>query len=528
MAESFENIIQVFKSIPTGKKISFAITFTILMGGFAALLFWANRPDYQVLFSNLDTDDAARITEKLQENGTQFQLKDGGNAILVPREMVYQLRLDLASDGLPRGTSVGFEIFDEISFGTTEFVQKMRYQQALQGELARTIMEFDAINQARVHIVAAGDSLFAEPEKPATASVVIRPNSGMTLDQRQLQGIINLVACAVEGLQTENVTVVDMKGGLLSKGDDADSVGDISSSQFEYQKKIESSYEKQIQTMLEPVVGTNNVVARVSAEVDLRQVNISEETYDPDNVVVRSEQVQKESSTNGSSLSSGSPDLKYEVSQGLGQEIDTTSSNFQKENSIVNYEINKVNTHIIDTSGDIKRLSAAVIIDGPYVSEEDEDGNITQKFVGRDRKEMSTFEDIVKKAIGFDEERGDQVTVSNISFSIQKSDLPSLPESSPDWFNYIRKGGKPFFNIVLVIFFFLIAIRPFKKWLNQTSEYVAAKALTQGGGEGESQQDAQTAQLQMRQDSKMKLLEATRENPDIAADILKNWMNEVS
>lgn len=526
MAGSVESIVDLFKNLPTGKLISLAVTIIMVVGGFVAILIWANRPEYQVLFSNLDTRDAAKITEKLQENRTPFQLKDGGRAVLVPNDMVYQLRLELASEGIPRGSSVGFEILDDISFGTTEFVQKLRYQQALQGELARTIMQFDAIDQARVHIVPAGDSLFAEPEKPATASIVIRSYPGRSLNQQQLQGIINLVACAVEGLKPENVSIVDMEGGMLSKGYDEDSVGNLSRRQFEFRRKIEDNYEKQIQTMLEPVVGVNHVVARVTAEIDLKQVNITEEKFDPDSVVVRSEQREKEISTDSGKLPSGSPDLKYDVYQsGVETEVSSSSNRFEKENSVINYEINRVNRQVIDTAGEIKRLSAAVIIDGPYVTEEDPDGNMIQKFVPRDRKQMRTFEDIVKKAVGFNEERGDQVTVSNIAFSIPKESMPELPESHPDLFGYAKKLSKPLLNIGLILIFFIIAIRPFKRWLSQTSEYVATKALPQGE---EPESDGYTAELEMRQKNKQKLIEATKNNPDVAADIIKTWINEVS
>ncbi|MBW2610019.1 MAG: flagellar M-ring protein FliF [Deltaproteobacteria bacterium] len=525
MAITGENFIQVLKAIPPGKMISFSIIVSIVVGGFIALLLWTNRPDYQVLFSNLDTGDAAKISEKLKEKRVLFQLKDGGRAILVPDDMVYQLRLELASEGIPTGSSVGFEIFDEISFGTTEFVQKLKYQQALQGELARTIMQFDVIDQARVHIVASGDSLFAEPERPSTASVVIRPQAGRTLNQRQLQGIINLVACAVKGLKPENVTVVDMSGGMLSKGHDEDGVGDRSNAQFDYQKKIEDNYIKRIQTMLEPVVGLNRVVARVSAEVDFRQINISEEKFDPDSVVIRSEQRQQESSSSGKTLPSGSPDMKYQVYQSQEGSTESSVGNFKRENSVINYEINKVNRQIIDSVGDIKRLSAAVIIDGPYVSEKDAEGNIVQKFAPRSRKEMKSFEDIIKKVIGFNEARGDQVNVSNISFSLQEEE-ESFIESKPGWMSYVKKRSKPVFNILLVLLFFLLAIRPFKRWLNQTGEYVSTLALRQGK-EG-SGLDSQTDELQMRQNSRQQLIDVTKKNPDVAADIIKTWINEVT
>lgn len=522
MPENFKNIIDMFNAIPLGRKISFVITFLILIGGLIAILLWANKTEYQVLFSNLDTTDAGEITQRLSEDRTPYQLKDGGTAILVPSDQVYQLRLNFASEGLPKGNNVGFEVFDDMSFGTTEFVQRLKYQQALQGELARTIMQFDSIDRARVHIVQAGDSLFAEPEEQATASVVIRMKQGKTLDQKQLQGIINLVACAVEGLKPNNVTVVDMAGGMLSKAGDEDTVSMMTATQYDYKKKIESGYEKQIQTMLEKVVGVNKVVARVSADIDLKQINTSEETYDPDSAVIRSEQHQLENSTEAVSTAQGSPDLQYEVYQTEG-ETDTEGDKYSKSNSVINYEISKVNRQILDTSGNIKRLSAAVIIDGTYVDEIGEDGKVVQTYMARGRKEMNTFEDIVKKAIGFDEERGDQVTVSNISFSLPQEEM-GLSEEETKLVDYAKKTYRPLINIGLIVLFLLIAIRPLKKLFTSASELATVKSLQQGASE---LPEPSSVELQMRQNNKQRLLEATKKNPDVAADIIKNWINEV-
>jgi len=523
MPENLKNIIEMFRAIPLGRKISFAVTFLVLMGGFAAIFLWTNKTEYQVLFSNLDTTDAASITQKLSEDKTPYQLKDGGTAVLVPSDQVYQLRLDFASEGLPKGDNVGFEVFDNMSFGTTEFVQKLKYQQALQGELARTIMQFDSIDKARVHIVQAGDSLFAEPEKQATASVVIRLKQGKALDQKQLQGIINLVACAVEGLKPSNVTVVDMAGGMLSKAGEEDTISAMTATQYDYKKKIESGYEKQIQTMLEQVVGANKVVARVSADIDLRQISTSEESYDPDSQVVRSEQRQSESSTESIKTAQGSPDLQYEVYQTEG-ETESTGEKYSKSNEVINYEISKTNTQILDTSGDIKRLSAAVIIDGTYIEQTGEDGNPVQTYMARDSKEMKTFEDIVKKAIGFDDSRGDQVTVSNISFNMPKEDLSAVEDES-SLMDYAKKGYKPLINIGLIVLAVLILIRPLKKLLSSTNEYASVRALHKGEAQP---MESMNAELQLRQNNKQHLLEVTRKNPDVAADIIKSWINEVS
>lgn len=509
-----QQIYQVFNAIPPAKKISFGLMITIVVGGFIALMMWTNQPDFQVLFANLDTADAGRVMDKLKEKRVPFEIKQGGSAVMVPNEMVYELRLELAGEGIPKGKNVGFEIFDEMGFGTTEFVQRLKYQQAIQGELARTIMGFDAVENARVHIVSAGDSLFAEDEKPATASVVLRLNGSRALNNQQLQGIINLVARAVEGLKPENITVVDMAGGLLSKGQQENDVASLSKNQFEYRQKMEKDLERRIQTMLEPIIGLNKVMARVSAELDFGKVSIIEEKYDPDSITVRSEQRQKESSSKGDSLPTGSPDLQTQ------SEGSNSGSGFAKENSIINYEINKINKQITNSVGDIKRLSAAVIIDGPYVTEKGAEGGDVKKFVPRDKKEMKNFEDIIKKAIGFNESRGDQVNVSNISFAIDKTGEVVFQEQETSIFDSLRKISKPLINVALIIVFFLLAIRPFKKWLSRTGDYIETMAISAG---------EEVKQLAAQAESEPNSMSELRElKPDATAKILSSWINEES
>jgi flagellar M-ring protein FliF len=528
MGEDDRGIVQqslrMFQTIPPAKRLSFAVIISLVAGGFVALILWTNRPDYQVLFSNLETADASRISERLKEQRIPLQLKEGGRTILVPEEKVYELRLELASQGLPKGRNVGFEVFDDLPFGTTEFVQRLKFRQALEGELARTITGFDAVSEARVHIVTSNDSLFVEPEKHSTASVVLRLNPNRALDRRQLQGIVNLMACAVEGLKPENVTVVDMEGGLLSKGSDIDNVGSISGTQFDYRKKIEQDLENRIRTMLEPVVGPNKVVARVSADVDFRQINISEERYDPDSAVVRSEQHQKEAASGGKGLPAGSPDLKYEIYQTQGA-TESASKNFNKENAVINYEINRVNKQVISSVGDIKRLSGAVIIDGPYVSEKDAEGNDILKFSPRSRREMKGFEDVVKKAMGFEETRGDQVMVSNVPFAIDKE--RRAPSESPSiWFDYAKRGVKPALNLGLILLFFLFAVRPFRKWLRQTREQIGPQALPVG--RDVPRLESATGDGSSGVIHKEQILDVSKTEPEKIAAVVRGWIREGS
>lgn len=523
--DSAQGLLGVLKAIPPAKQISFLVVLCAVVGGFVALFLWANRPDYQVLFSNLETSDAGLIIDKLKEKKIPYQLKDGGHAILVPDENVYDLRLELAGEGIPRGRSVGFEIFDNMSFGTTEFVQKLKYQQALQGELARTITRFSAVLDARVHLVTAKDSLFVEPEKHASASVLLRLQPGRRLTQRQLQGIVNLVACAVEGLSPENITVVDMEGGLLSGGHGNDEPAGLSATQFEYKRKLEQSLENRVRSMLEPVVGSNKVVARVSADVDFRQVTVSEEIFDPDSVVIRSEQRRKESSVGGRGLPSGSPDLKFDMFETQGGRTFATTKRVNKENAVINYEVNRTNRQVVSSVGDVKRLSAAVIIDGPYEITKDEQGNEVRKFSPRSRREMKNFEDIVKKAIGFDEARGDQVTVSNIPFALHKEVALSGSESaSPGWMTYAKKAGKPLFNVVLVALFFFFALKPFRNWLNQTRQYFAPKALPAGAGVPELEAPPREGGGAIL--DKEQILDLTNADPEKIVEVIRGWMRE--
>ncbi len=528
MAAGVGNILEVFKAIPAGKKISFLITFSIVIGGFVALLMYTNRPVYQPLFSDLTSSDEAKIVDKLKEKRIPYRLRESDGTIEVPEEMVHQARLDLATEGLPAGGSVGFEVFDNMSFGTTEFEMKLRHTQALQGELERTIRSIDVVEQARVHIVAAGDSMFAVDEKPATASVVLKIAPGRALSFNKLQGIVHIVSRSVEGLQPENVSVVDTEGGILTKGQDKNGMGNVSNDQFEYQQRMAEAYEKKIVDMLEPFVGAKKVKATVTLDVDFRSVKIEEEIFDPDSVFVKSEQTIRENSSDGNRMASGSPDLQGQNVGGGLENVGTASKSSESENSIINYEYNKKLRKEIDTPGEITRLSASVIIDGPYDTSTDADGNTVKVFRGLDRKQKKSFEDIVKKAIGFNEERGDQVVVENLEGSADNEIFGSMPEPAPEgWMVYVKKGSKPILNVLLIGLFFIIAIKPFKKWMAQTSEYVSARALPQGGRTNEYA-TAGPSEVQIRQNDKFQLLEATKQNPDMAADIIKTWLNEVS
>jgi len=262
---------------------------------------WTNQVDYQVLFHNLSPDDAGAIISELKEKNIPYKIEGNGSTVLVEKGRIYDLRLVLASKNLPNGGSVGFEIFDKTGFGTTKFVQELNYRRALQGELARTINQFKEVKNSRVFIVLQKESLFIEESKPASASIQLDLKTNLA--PKKLSSIVHLVASAVEGLEPGAVTVVDTKGRILFKGGNADYASSfLSSTQLEYKSALENEIRKNVQSMLEGIVGAGKALVRVIAEIDFNKTTLSEEEYDPASAVVRSQRnVVESSQKNGGS-----------------------------------------------------------------------------------------------------------------------------------------------------------------------------------------------------------------------------------
>ncbi|MBW2621896.1 MAG: flagellar M-ring protein FliF, partial [Deltaproteobacteria bacterium] len=357
----------VFMSLPTNRKILIFLIVGGTLAGFVSLMMWANRPQFDVLYSGLSQSDAGEVVAKLREKKIPYQLKSGGTIILVPNENIAEARLDLASAGLPRGGGVGLELFNKTSLSSTSFVQRLNYQRAIQGELERTVNKFPEVRQTRVHLNIPKESLFLEDAREPAASVVVNLYPGRSLSQSQILGIVNLVASSVEGLKTQNVSVVDTAGGLLYKqAEDADAAV-LSATQVEQRKAIEKNLANRVTSMLERVIGPNKAVTRVSAELEMNQISTTEETYDPDLVVIRSEQRLTEKTTGPSAATGGPAGIPYILGTGeteggaaQGQEL------HDRTEETINYEIARTIRKTVIPGGTIKRLSVAVIVDGNY------------------------------------------------------------------------------------------------------------------------------------------------------------------
>ncbi|MBW1739595.1 MAG: flagellar M-ring protein FliF [Deltaproteobacteria bacterium] len=515
-----EQFIAALKAMPVSKKISMAIILALVVGGFALMFFWANQIDYQTLYSNLSQEDAANIVSKLKEMRIPYKLEAGGSLVMVPAEKVYETRLALAGDGLPAGGSVGFEIFDHTDFGTTDFVQRLNYQRALQGELSRTISEFREVEHARILIVLPKDSLFVEDTNPPSASVLLKLKS--SLSSEKVAGIVHLVASAVEGLTPQQVTVVDTSGKVLFKGaNQGDQAALLSSNNLDYQRQVEGKIAGRVQSMLEGIVGKGKAIVRVSAEIDFDQIDLSEEKYDPDNVVVRSRQRRSESSEKGGGNASAAAAMSPMMAGVPTQKAEGIKS--QKEDEVVNYEINKVVRRVIKPSGVVKRLSVAAVVDGTYEVVTAEDGSMTRKYIPRSPKELEELEKIVKRAMGFNADREDQVHVSCLPFSVSAG-IEEIPdETGTDWLAYARPYIKPAINFALVLMVVLFVVRPLLRSVKGVGTSVGVpKQLSASYEEMESAALPEPGARDIREKTKM----LAQKNVDKAQQVLKGWLSE--
>lgn len=529
--------------ISTGKKM-------MAIGGIAAaialvtvIVLWANRPVFHVLFSNLSAEDAGAITGKLQELKIPYEVGDGGS-VMVPEDKVHELRMTLASQGLPTGGGVGFEIFDKTTIGMTDFIQKLNYRRALQGELSRTIGQLSEVESARVHLAVPEKTLFGDKKEHTSASIVLKLRGSRALSQNQVMGIVHLVSSSVEGLSPQNVTIVDTHGNVLSRPSDDSYNAQLSNYQNDYQKGFEKSLEERVQSMLEHAVGSGKVVVRISSTLDFKQVETTEEKYDPDKTAVRSEQRSQENASGSTGSASGVPGVlsnmpgaKAENPQAAGGKGGNSSSSNHTQETI-NYEINKTVNHILEPVGTLKRLSAAVLIDGNYEIVKGTDGKETRKFIPRSDEELKKYTEIVKKAVGYSEDRGDQVEVSNISFESNVS--INEPEAAQSTFNKLFQvnGLLPIIKYLVagitVLLIFLLVIKPMMNTVfTQSLSVQEVSAIAGPGGhfpkvsELESAGNFNMGHAQV-EDAKFReeAIKLAKENPAQTAQLIKSWISE--
>jgi flagellar M-ring protein FliF len=454
----------IWQQLGLNQRISVVAATVLVFAGLTGLAFWSSRVDYTLLYGKLDEGEAAKVIAALDEAKIPYQVGRNSESILVPSDKVYQVRMQMAGKGIPRGEGVGFEIFDKASFGVSDFIQRANYARAIQGELARTISQLDQVESARVMIVMPENRLLSDSLRKPTASVFVRVKGNSQLSPSAINSIRFLVANSVEGLQANNVSVVDNQGNVLSENQENDSVAGLSGNQLTARRNFEQYLTKKAEGMLEKVLGPDQAVVRVAVDLNWDTVTRTEEKYDPDGQVARTSSINDdETDSDTSATPGGAPGLAANSVQAEGASnapvaaVPVNSSRTKKKITTSTYEINKVTSNMLEAAGGVKRISSAV-----FIAERFEGKGADRKAVPRTQKELDDIKSIVKSALGIQENgdpgRKDEITLEEMPFNDQAATEITQQFEQQDkrqfWIDLVPKLLYPALAVGILFMFF--------------------------------------------------------------------------
>lgn len=419
-----------FVNLPAVRQVGlmFGLAASVALG--VAVVLWSQEPSYSVLYANLGSKDASQVMDALQKQGVRYRLDEKTGALMVPTSAVHELRLKLANDGLPHSSASGLDVLQQKQeFGTSQFLETARYQHALEGELARSVMTINSVEHARVHLALPKQTAFIRERQPPSASVLVSLYPGRTLEEAQVAAITHMVASSIPNLEPSRVTVVDQSGRLLSSKPPTNAA--VNQEQFEYTRKLEESYIARIEDIIAPIVGMQGVRAQVSAEVDFTITEQTQESYNPDLPALRSEQVYEEKSTSEGAQGvpgalSNTPPVAAtvpEVATGQPGGAAVAQSGRSLNRATKNYELDRTISHSKLATGQVRRLSVAVVVDDRQSV--NQNGEVVRE--PRSAEEMERIAALVREAVGYNAQRGDTVNVINASFQTAQTVEP-LPE----------------------------------------------------------------------------------------------------
>jgi flagellar M-ring protein FliF len=528
---------------PLQRAVVVAVPILALVG-LGALIYSGAQPDYRTLYAGLSAHDAGVLAAKLRADNIPYRIGSDGTSLEVPEDDLYSERLSLASQNLPLGQGVGFEIFDKNSFGVTDFTQQVDYQRALEGELSRTISHLSEVTDARVALVLPKPELYSSQEQKATASVVVDLRDGDQLTPDQIRGIVMLVSASVEGLAPKDVTLLDSHGDVLSdqiSDDLAEEAADAAAGpdsdgaltggrllkqtngQFEVQERFEHDMERRISGMLDRVLGPNRAAVRVTAQLDFDQNQVDSETYEPvanNEGLPRSTEREVESYTGTGTLPGGVPGTESNIPGYEAQYATASNSSYSKSNEIVNYEMDKKVDKLVQAPGTVKRLSVAVMVDSLQPQQVD---GIRQAVIA---------------AAGLDLARGDQVAVENVSFDTSArhaAELADLQAQRTELWLILWKGIVVLLIVLFLLFFLNSILKPrvvrvqerLIREITRVGETEAgvgeeaAIPLDQVGRPSDQALDEQR-KAQLRQ----QVVRLAREKPKTIAMLIRRWLSE--
>lgn len=502
---------------------------------------WGKTPDYKVLFSNISDRDGGAIVVALQQMNVPYKFAEGGGAILVPDSQVHDVRLKLASQGLPKGGLVGFELMENQKFGTSQFLEQVNFNRAVEGELARSIQSLSAVSSARVHLAVPKQSVFMREQPKPSASVLVNLHPGRTLDTQQVSAVAHLVSSSVPNLPLKNVTVVDQHGNLLSHTDDSGINNGLDPGQLKYVHAIERSYIERIEAILSPIVGHANVRAQVTADIDFAQSEHTSEMYKPNqnpgDSAVRSQQTSESSTQSGAgeggvpgALSNQPPaPATAPVTTPPGTSAPTPDSapppappNTRKD-ATINYEVDKTIQHTRKPVGSIKRMSVAVVVN--YRKVTDQNGTPSTKPLTEAEKAQIT--DLVKEAMGFNNERGDTLNVVNSPFAdIEREALPEAPLwKQPEMIDLAQQVGKMLLIGGLILYVILGVLRPTLKRINHPPAPVLAAPTNEAHSELIPAAAMPSPPLVSQHEQNLAMArQLAKDDPKRVANVVKQWV----
>ncbi|WP_258359727.1 flagellar basal-body MS-ring/collar protein FliF [Moorella sulfitireducens (nom. illeg.)] len=506
---------------PGRRSALLAVSIAALLGA-AFLLQWLLKPQYAPLFTNLEQRDAAAVVEKLKEMKVPYQLAGEGSTILVPKGQLYQLRLDLASAGV-LNSGRGFELFDQNKLGMTDFERNLDYQRALQEELRRTIVAMDEVEDARVHLVIPQPSVFLQERQPPSAAVMLKLKPLANLKPEQVKGIMELVAASVAGLKLENIRVIDMYGNVLSEGvagSDAVPSSQKQQVQMELKRQYERDLEQRLQAMLTQILGPGKAVAMVTADLNFDQQEITQTVWGKEGAL-RSEQVKTEEGTTGGAA--GAAGTATNTQPPVYQAINPATGNYNKSDTIHNYELDQTLTHTIVAPGQVRRLSTAVAVNG----------TVTPDL-------RAQIQNIVTAAIGFDPARGDQINVEPIPFddSLQQqlaAEMAAREQRLQQYRQYLLWGGAGLAALLLLAVLVVLFLRRRRQGGLQAGLPPAAVTagmragipveplIVEPAGPVDVEKERQEAERKAKMDH---LRDIIRQRPEEAALLVKAWLAE--
>lgn len=435
------NFVDRMAAMPMRSKVSGVIGIGALIAVVLAMTMWSSKGDYKVLYAGLSDKDGGAVIAQLSTMNVPYRMSEGGTAILVPAGQVPDLRLKLATAGLPKGSVSGYELMDNARFGQTQFQERLTAQRGLEGELTRSITSLAAVENARVHLALPNQNGFFREQQKPSASVLLTLHAGRTLDRAQIAGIVHLVSSSVPELDPKGVSVLDQTGALLTSGGETAPAAGLDAHQLQYVAQIEGGYSKRILELLEPIVGRDNLRATVAADIDFSQTEATSEEFAPNQgagarIVVRSQQT-SDQNTPGSATATGIPGASSNQPPlsatapltGASQPLQTaqggSSGASGRREATTNYEVDKTVRVTRNASGNVKHLNAAVVVNNRSVT--DAKGKTTQVPLTPDEIEKLTA--LVRESIGFNKERGDSVKVINAPFKIE----PVVTVDTPFW-----------------------------------------------------------------------------------------------